>query len=130
MRILIDGSNVMYWRGDQADVCVVRLVVGALTARRFAPTVYFDHSIGQTPAALAAAVGLAEGDVIVAPRGTPADPLLLSASDAGRVQIVSRDRFRAWHAAFPGLRASWLVTGEIGKGGRVSFSKKLRAAPL
>lgn len=128
--ILVDGSNVLFWLGGQANSTVPEQVVRALCARRFAPRVYFDHSISRHMSAgdLDAVAALAE--VVVAPRGTPADALLLDICAKERLQIVSNDRFAAWRGAYPALRNSALVTGRVGKGGRVEFSKKLRPAPL
>lgn len=128
--ILVDGSNVLFWRAGQAQRDVPMLVVAALKARRFVPVIYFDQSIHQH---------LSDGDltfladaaqVIIAPSGTPADALLLDASAQGRIQIVSCDKFREWRSNHRQLRRDWLVSGRVGKGGRVSFSKTLRAAPL
>jgi len=129
-RILVDGSNVLFWRGGHADGLGPALVLRALRARRFSPVVYFDHSIGRHlgTGALDALAGLAQ--VVIAPRGTPADALLLRECAHGRFQIVSNDRYRTWRVAHPGLRADWLVTGRVGKGGKVGFSRKLRKVPL
>lgn len=126
--ISVDGSNVLFWRGGQKLTEAPEAVARALIARRFAPVVYFDHSIHQHMlqeqlAALAALV-----PIVIADKGTSADVLLLETLLQG--QIVSNDRFRNWRAQFPRLRKDALVTGRIGKGGRVSFSKKLRPAPL
>jgi hypothetical protein len=128
--ILIDGSNVLFWKGGQAQVDVPERVVRALVARRFAPVVYFDNSIGRHIGQGELAVLGALAEVITAPAGTPADALLLKACAQGRHQIVSNDRFRMWRGTHPALQARWLVTGSIGKGRRVSFSKKLIPAPL
>lgn len=128
--ILVDGSNALYWRGGHAEGCVPALLIRALQARRFVPRVYFDHSIGRhlPEEALSALGDLVQ--IIVAPRGTPADALMLAACADGRIQIVSNDRFQDWRGTHPQLRADWRVTGRIGKGGRVSFSKKLRPATI
>ncbi len=130
MKILLDGSNLLYWRGGAVQPDLPQIVVGALVARRYKPVVYFDNTIRRHMAdeALAALWRLAV--VHIAPRGTPADALLLEACVQGRLQIVSHDRFESWRARYPALRRDWLVTGRIGKGGRVSFSKKLRRVPL
>lgn len=128
--VLLDGSNALFWRGGQVDADVPEIVVRALLSRRFAPEVYFDHSIwrhlGQGHLDHLATLAT----VCVVPRGTQADELLLDASAQGRIQIVSNDRFRTWRDLHPKLRNDWLVTGSIGKGGRVNFSKKLRLAPI
>ena len=130
MKILIDGSNVLFWRAGQPDRDAPMQVFRALVARRYTPVLYFDHSIhrylGQ--ADLERFAGLTS--LVIVPRGTTADIALLEACDNGRFQIVSADRFQAWRSQFPDLRGRWLVTGRMGKGGRVSFSKKLRPAPL
>ncbi|WP_170151166.1 NYN domain-containing protein [Sulfitobacter guttiformis] len=129
-QIFVDGSNVLFWRGGQADRDVPLLVIQALLRRRFQPVVYFDHSIGRhlSKDDLAALSNVAQ--VVIAPRGTPADALLLAAAAQERIQIVSCDRFRDWRPDQPQLRMKWLVTGRIEKGGQVSFSKKLKPAPL
>ena len=130
MQILIDGSNVLFWRGGQAQADMPLLVTRALIARRFEPVVYFDHSIHKHMGADRLDHLRASADVKIASVGTPADAMLLDRCNSGRIQIVSADRFRVWRMEHPRLRSDWLVTGRIGRGGRVSFSKKLRAAPL
>lgn len=128
--ILVDGSNVLFWRGGQPQRIAPGLVIAALIARRFVPVVYFDYSV-QRYLAGADLVSLSEtAQIIIAPRGTSADALLLDACDEGRRQIVSCDRFEVWRRSHPKLRRDWSVSGRIAKGGRVSFSKTLRAAPL
>jgi hypothetical protein len=130
MKILLDGSNVLYWRGGHPDAQAPLMVLRALIARRYSPVVYFDHSIH---------LHLTDDDLerldqsgqfYIAPRGTQADVLLLDACGNGRTQIVSADGFKDWRRDYPLLRRDWLVNGRIGKGGRVSFSKKMRPAPL
>lgn len=128
--ILVDGSNVLFWRAGQAQRDVPALVISALKARRFAPVLYFDHSIHRHLGEGDLAALAADAEVIIAPRGTPADALLLEACAQGRIQIVSCDRYQTWRSCHPGLRRDWLVSGRIEKGGRVSFSKTLRAAPI
>ncbi len=128
--ILVDGSNVLFWHGGQAQPRTPMLVLNALVGRRFAPIVYFDNSIHRHVAGADLDLLQEVVQVCIAPRGTQADALLLDACDQGRTQIVSNDRFRGWRVDHPALRSGWLVTGSIEKGGRVSFSKKLRPAPL
>lgn len=129
-RILVDGSNVLFWRAEQADPHLPELVVQALLARRFRPVVFFDNSIHHHMTTDALNMIRAKVEVVLAPSGTPADQLLLDACNGGRHQIVSLDRFRAWRTMYPRLQNDWLVTGRIEKAGRVSFSKKLRPVPL
>ncbi len=129
-KILVDGSNVLFWQGGQVQADVPELVVRALLARRFRPVIYFDNSIGRHMGQGAVAALGALAEVIIAPAGTPADVVLLEGCAKGRHQIVSNDRFRAWRVQHPALQSKWLVTGTIEKGRRVSFSKKLRPVPL
>ncbi len=128
--ILVDGNNVMFWHGGQAHFRSLELVVNALLQRRFAPVVYFDHSIYRHVLETRLEEFRAGVQAHVAARGTQADALLLDACIQGRIQIVSNDRFRGWRDHHPKLRNGWLVTGVVEKGGRVSFSKKLKPAPL
>lgn len=128
--ILLDGSNIVFWRGGQAQGDVAELVTRALLVRRFGPVIYFDNSIDQHMTQQQIEILRDLAGIVVAPRGVQADGLLLEACKQGRIQIVSNDRFRVWRSQYPKLRNEWLVTGSVGKGGRVSFSKKLRPAPL
>ena len=130
MRILLDGSNILYWRGGQVQAELPALVVQALRARRFDPVVYFDNTVTHHLAAERLAGLRGQAAVHIAPQGTAADELLLAACGAGRIQIVTNDRFVAWRGLYPALRRTWLVSGRALKGGRVSFSKTLRPAPL
>ncbi len=129
-KILMDGSNVLFWRGGHVAPQMPEMVAKTLRARRFDPVIYFDNSIGRhMPQGLLDLLD-DQFEMIITPRGTQADELLLDACALGRCQIVSNDRFRGWRELHPQLRMDWLVTGSVGKGGRVSFSKKLRPAPL
>ena len=112
VNILIDGSNVLFWQGGQAVVDVPELVVRALRARRFVPVIYFDNTISRHLGKGQLEALEILGDVVIAPAGTAADTLLLDACGKGKLQ------------------SKWLVTGSVGKGRRVCFSKKLRPAPL
>jgi len=130
VNILIDGSNVLFWQGGQAVVDVPELVVRALRARRFVPVIYFDNTISRHLGKGQLEALEILGDVVIAPAGTAADTLLLDACGKGKLQIVSNDHYRDWRQQYPELQSKWLVTGSVGKGRRVCFSKKLRPAPL
>lgn len=127
--VVIDGSNVMYWGNTGPDLAVLSTVIGDLQARGLTPAVWFDANVGylignryQGPVDMAQRLGLPHRQVFVAPKGTPADPLLLEGAKALNARIVSNDRYRDWiedHplAAEPGL----LVGGRIGAEG-VTFT--------
>ncbi|MEQ6204574.1 hypothetical protein ABMC88_16155 [Sulfitobacter sp. HNIBRBA2951] len=128
--IAVDGSNVVFWRGGQRDAAMPSLVTRALRARRFVPTVYFDHSIHRHLTQDMLDELSAQTRIVIAPKGTQADALLLEAAVGTSIQIVTNDRFHDWRKTYPQLRTDTLVTGRIVKGGRVQFSKKLRAVPI
>ena len=44
--IVVDGSNVMHWNDDVPSVRTLTLVLADLTARGFAPHVFFDANVG------------------------------------------------------------------------------------
>ncbi len=125
-RIVVDGSNVMYWDRETPMLGTVTAVLDALIARGFAPVVFFDANVGYRlfdafhgPDAMQRRLpdGLAE--VVVVGAGDPADPALIArALDTG-ARIVSNDRFRDWRGQFPALgEKGVLVSGEM-RGGAV-----------
>lgn len=115
--IVLDGSNVMHWDGKGPSLDPVRSVVDRVRAEGLEPVIWFDANVGYKigerylgPAALAKRLGCAKGRVHVAPRGTPADPLLLQHAVSLDARVVSNDRFRDWQEDFPVLgREDFLV---------------------
>lgn len=106
--ILIDGSNVMYWKNETPDLEVVRNLVAALEENGHPAGVVFDANVGykigdryMNDAALADLLGVSVEQVLVSPKGTPADRFLLQASRDMDAPIVSNDRFRDWADEFP-----------------------------
>lgn len=106
--VVIDGSNVMYWKTGEPALEPLLDVVQHLQARGYHPGVVFDANVGylldgryQHHPALARKLGLPEDQVLVVPKGEPADPTLLTvATDLGAC-VVSNDRFRLWADRFP-----------------------------
>lgn len=117
--IVVDGSNVMHWERDIPDIRNVGHVIGALKSEGYAPVVWFDANAGYLigdrymgPRMLARMLDLPERQVSVAPKGTPADPLLLKHALALKARVVTNDRFRDWEEQFPKIReAGFLVRG-------------------
>lgn len=106
--VLIDGSNVMHWNNGTPDITVVRQVATALEAQGRRVVVMFDANAGykltnryMNAAALARAMGLNARNVVVSPKGKPADGLLLQIARDQDAPIITNDRFRDWHEAFP-----------------------------
>lgn len=109
--LVVDGSNVMHWKDEVAQIATVREVVQALTARGYSPGVVFDANAGykisgryQDDAEIARQLGLTEDRVLVVPKGTQADPFLLSTARELGARVVTNDRFRDWTDAHPEVR--------------------------
>jgi hypothetical protein len=118
--IIVDGSNVLYWRDNTPDIATLRAVLDLLTARGFSPGVVFDANAGYLVAgryqhhhAMGRLLGLPEDRVMVVPRGEPADPTILAAARDLDAPIVSNDRFRDWAEAHPEIR----TPGRVIRGG-------------
>jgi hypothetical protein len=122
--IVVDGSNVMYWEAETPSLDTVRHVLRAVEAEGLVPLVWFDANVGYLvggrylrPEKLAKKLGLRQGQVLVAPSGTPADPLLLDEATRLGARVVTNDRFRDWAAAHPIVREpGMLVRGRVRDG--------------
>lgn len=100
---VVDGSNVMHWKDDVPSIETVREVTIALTKAGLTPGVVFDANVGykisdryMSDKYLASKLRLPRDRVMVAPKGTPADPLVLQAARDYQATIVTNDRFRDW----------------------------------
>lgn len=85
---------------------------------------WFDANVGYLvgdrylgPVPLAKSLGLSARQVIVAPKGTPADPLVIEGARLLKSRIVSNDRFRDWQDQYPEVReAMRFLRGSIENG--------------
>ena len=119
--IVVDGSNVMHWERDTPDIRSVFHVIVALKSEGYEPIVWFDANAGYLigdrylgPTPLARMIGLPERQVYIAPKGTPADPLLLKNAVALKARVVTNDRYRDWEERFPQIRErGFLVRGRM-----------------
>jgi len=110
--ILVDGSNVLYWKDNTPRIETLRAVVDDLTARGYTPGVVFDANAGylvagkyQHHGAMGALLGLPEDRVMVVAKGEPADTVLLAAARDLGAPIVTNDRYRDWADSHPEVRA-------------------------
>lgn len=118
--VVIDGSNVMHWIDETPRIEPLRDVLRYLEAKGFTAGVVFDANAGyliagkyQHDHAFGRLLGLPEDRIMVVPKGTPADPMILtSARDLG-ARIVTNDRYRDWAGDFPEIRTS----GHLIRGG-------------
>ncbi len=123
-RILIDGSNVLFWDKNEPKIETVVGLVWHLRDRGFRPGVIFDATVGyklvnryQDDAAMAALLSLPLEDVLVVPKGTSADDYLLKAARDIGAKIVTNDRYRDWAEAYPEVKEpGYLVKGGVTKG--------------
>lgn len=99
-RIVVDGTNVMYWDGETAQLDTLRCVVDYLVQRDIAPIVFLDASSRHhlkdkslTEKGFARALGLPQKQVMVCPAGTEADVFILKFAKQEALPILSNDRF-------------------------------------
>ena len=117
--VIVDGSNVMYWKDDTPQIETVREVLDHLAALGFSPGIVFDANAGHLlagrylhHAAFAGLLGLAEDRVMVVNKGTPADATILDVARDLDARIVSNDRFRDWLDQHPEVdRPGALIRG-------------------
>lgn len=117
--ILVDGSNVLYWKDATPHLDTLREVIAHLIERGYTPGVVFDANVGylvsgsyQHDGALGRLLGLPTDRIMVVPKGSTADAtLLVAARDLG-ARIVSNDRYRDWAQAHPEvLEPGYLIKG-------------------
>lgn len=118
--VIVDGSNVMYWKGEGPAILTVREVVDHLRDNGYSPGVIFDANAGylltgryQHDRSLSSQLNLAVDRVMVVPKGTPADPYILKIARDFGAQVISNDRFRDWAEAHPEVAEP----GRVVKGG-------------
>jgi hypothetical protein len=122
--IVVDGSNVLYWKDGTPQIETVKEVVNHLTRQGFTPGVVFDANVGYKIAdryyhdwALGKLLGLTDDRVMVVAKGTPADQFILAAAHDLGARIVTNDRYRDWLETNPGAaKAGYLVRGGFKEG--------------
>ncbi|SFS88967.1 Zc3h12a-like Ribonuclease NYN domain-containing protein [Sulfitobacter marinus] len=122
--IVIDGSNVMYWQDGTPRIECVKEVVCHLTDLGFRPKVIFDANAGYLfsgkhcdDRAMSKFLRLPVVNIMVVPKGKPADPFILVAAREMGADIVTNDRFRDWVKDFPEVHeAGHLIKGKYRRG--------------
>ena len=106
--IVVDGSNIMHWKGETPQLATLREVVKTLAAQGYQPGVVFDANAGyklmgryMDDRPLARALGLPADRVLVVPKGEAADPVILTVARELGASVLSNDRFRDWAGDFP-----------------------------
>ncbi len=118
--ILVDGSNVMFWRDNVPDMATIKGVISHLSDQGYQPGLVFDANVGyklegrfRGHLPLARKLGLKPEQVVVVGKGDPADRLLLTVARDLNARILSNDRFRDWEASFPEV----VEPGRVVRGG-------------
>ena len=96
-------------------------MVSSLTRQGLAPVVWFDANAGYLiagrymgPAPLGRALDLPPDQVYVAPKGTPADPLILRGARMLSARVVTNDRYRDWTGTHPEVTTpGFLIRGRV-----------------
>lgn len=122
--VVIDGSNVMHWQDGRPALAAVAAVLGEVQRVGLTPLLWFDANAGYELAgrymnetALSRALGLSREQVRVAPKGTPADPLILRDAVALQTGVVTNDRYRDWASSYPSVvEPGVLVRGRVEAG--------------
>jgi hypothetical protein len=119
-KIVIDGTNVMYWDGDGAQMATLKIVIDYLKQKNYAPIVFLDassrHHLGDkslNERGFAKALGLSKGKVMVCPAQTEADVFILKFAKQQDLPVLSNDRFADRKAQAKGLN---IVKGIIASG--------------
>ena len=117
--MVIDGSNVMYWGGGQPNFAPLHAAISWVKSMGYTPGVVFDANAGYLltgkylhHAAMGRRLGLPEQQILVVPKGTPADAFILAAAKDLGARIITNDRYRDWADEYPIVRQpGYLITG-------------------
>ena len=100
-QIVVDGTNVMFWKDEKAQISTLKTVLKRLRHEGFDPVVYLDassrHHVGDTSLnarKFGEVLGLAADHLTVVPARTEADAQLLEYARKHKLAVVSNDRFR------------------------------------
>lgn len=122
--VLLDGSNIMHWRGGSPDLATVRDVIAQVATQGYTPGVVFDANAGYKlqgrylhHPTLARELGLPRARVMVVNKGEVADGMILQAARDYGARVISNDRFRDWANEYPEVaKPGFLIGGRYRKG--------------
>lgn len=135
-QVIIDGSNVMHWADGRPSLEPVLAVVAEVSRRGMTPGIIFDANVGykigdryQDDRELARKLGLPEAQVLVVPKGTPADEYILQAARDLGATIISNDRYRDWQETYPDMVSEEVLLRGRFREGRLHLSEGGRRSP-
>ncbi len=121
--IILDGSNVMHWRNGEPSLETLREVLSTLKTAGLRPAVVFDANAGYKIANrymsdrdFARSLDLPVNRVMIAPKDSPADPLILRAAVDLNARVVTNDRYRDWATDRAELKQDSLIQGGFERG--------------
>lgn len=107
-QVIVDGSNVMYWKDGEPRLDSVSEVLVTLSRMGFDPGVIFDANVGylltgkhKNYEGMSKLLRVPKEQVLVAPKGAPADRMILQAARELGARVVTNDRFRDWVETYP-----------------------------
>ncbi|SHJ32310.1 Zc3h12a-like Ribonuclease NYN domain-containing protein [Shimia gijangensis] len=129
--IVVDGSNVLFWDNQSPFLETVRAVLSRLSEAGYSPIVFFDANVGYlvgtcyfSPSELEKHLPVSKARIIVAEKGIPADPLVISKAKRLKARVVTNDRFRDWAGDYPEVQnETFFVRGRMNLG-QVDFEIK------
>jgi hypothetical protein len=122
--VVVDGSNVMHWKGKGPDLSAVQEVIKELKRRGHTPGVIFDANAGYKllgryshDGEMARMLHLPPKQAMVVDKGAVADQWILAAARELGARIVTNDRFRDWAETHPEVvEPGFLIRGEFRNG--------------
>ena len=110
--VVVDGSNVMHWKGEGPELQPLLDVIAELARHGLTAGVVFDANAGwklegryRHDGVMAQRLGLPEERVMVVPKGEVADRWILAAARDLKARVVTNDRYRDWAEGFPEVTA-------------------------
>lgn len=107
---VVDGSNVMHWDENKPQLKPVKAALDVLDRRGYHAGVIFDANAGYKlfdryldDGDFARMLKLPKDRVLVVPKGTQADPFLLTFANDANAIVISNDRFRDRIGEYPKL---------------------------
>lgn len=110
-QVVIDGSNVLYWGGEEPDINTLKSVIDTVHRQGYEPIIWFDANVGYKisdrylgPNELAHILRLTPRQIYVTEKGTQADPYILEMAAQLSTTVISKDQYRDFEATHPWIR--------------------------
>lgn len=107
--LIIDGSNVSWWRKDKPSLAILLTVLLELIKRRFSFLLYLDANYErklreedeEEARVLKRLLKRLRDSITVVPGGKPADLFVLQYADAYGNRIIANDRYQEYREKYP-----------------------------